>query len=154
MTAQSPTLSKTLPQSATAATNTSAAVDLSTLPAEIGADQAYAIVSSGQAPLIDIRSPMEWHQSGLPEGSVPISIHEPGFIEKLNDVLDNDKSRPFILICRTGNRSPHVVQALRQHGYSNIYEVPEGLFGSFRSPHPGWANRGLPMKPFNPYLMD
>ncbi len=153
MTAQSPTISETSSQPASSPAK-AAAIDISSLPAEITADQAYAVLQAGQAPLIDIRSPMEWYQSGLPEGATPISIHEPGFIEKLDELLGHDKSKPFMLICRTGNRSPHVVQALRQYGYSHVHEVPEGLFGSFRSPHPGWINRGLPMKPFNPYLMD
>ena len=127
---------------------------LADLPAEIGADIAFDIVQSGQAPLIDIRSPMEWFQSGVPEGATLISIHEPGFIEKLDAVLDGDKSKPFVLICRTGNRSPHIFQALTQHGYTNMFEVPEGMFGSYRSPHPGWVTRGLPVTPHNPYIMD
>ena len=145
-----PESGRTLPSSA----ENTKPLTLAELPEEITAAQAFEVLKAGEAPLVDIRSPMEWVQSGIPEGATPISIHEPGFLEKLDALLGGDKSKPFMLICRTGNRSPHIFQALKERGYSRVYEVPEGLFGSYRSPHPGWANRGLPLKPYNPYLME
>ena len=131
------------------------ALTLTDLPRELTAPQAYELQKSGQAPLIDIRSPLEWMQSGVPEGAHLISVHEPGFLDKLLELLDHDKTRPFILICRTGNRTPYVMQALEQYGFTNMYEVPEGMSGSYRTPHaPGWPGHGLPVRPYNPYLMD
>jgi rhodanese-related sulfurtransferase len=61
-------------------------------------------------PIVDIRTPSEWKETGILRGSIPIMLFdEKGkynlsvFIEKLNKAVDTKK--PFAIICRTGSRT-------------------------------------------------
>ena len=109
-------------------------------------EQAEQLSRDGEAILIDIRGPDEWAQSGLAEGALAISVHEPGFVERLNEAMGGDLSRPTMPICSTGGRSGQVVRQLRQMGYDGIIDVPEGMFGNYYGP--GWIGAGLPVKPY------
>lgn len=109
-------------------------------------EQAEQLSRDGEALLIDIRGPDEWAQSGIAETAIPISVHEPGFVEKLNEAMGGDTSRATMLICATGGRTSAVVRQLRQMGYDGIIDVPEGMFGNAYGP--GWVGAGLPVKPY------
>lgn len=61
--------------------------------------------------LVDVREPHEW-VAGHIEGAVHIPMGELG---PRQDELAAD--RPIIAVCRSGNRSGQVVQALRTAGY-------------------------------------
>jgi rhodanese-related sulfurtransferase len=52
---------------------------------------------------------------------------------------------PIGLICRTGNRTTQVQAWLARQGYTNVYNVKEGMAGSRAGP--GWIARGLPLEP-------
>jgi rhodanese-related sulfurtransferase len=40
-------------------------------------------------------------------------------------------------------RSSRLSRTLRDAGYSNVIDVPEGMLGSYAGP--GWLERGLPL---------
>jgi rhodanese-related sulfurtransferase len=117
--------------------------------ANLAAPEAYAQVEAGQLTLIDIRRPDEWRQTGVAKGAVRINMAHPqgpaGFVHQVAAEVDGDTSAPIALICRTGNRSTHMLQALRQAGFTNVYNVKEGMAGSGAGP--GWIKRGLPIDP-------
>lgn len=79
--------------------------------------------------LIDVREPSEW-DAGHIEGAVHIPMGELG---SRQDELARD--RTIIAVCRSGNRSGQVVQALRNAGYD-----AENLDGGMQA----WAAAGLP----------
>ena len=81
------------------------------LASEIDAKTAHALAQAGELTIIDIRRPVEWRKTGVPEGSVGISLQN--FYRKIRgqfpgDVLaavDGDKDRSIALICASGGRS-------------------------------------------------
>ena len=100
------------------------------------------LISKG-VPLIDIRSPIEWKETGVIEGSHLITF----FNDKGKVNLDNwyvkfnivaDKSKPFILICASGVRSKFASFILsNQFSFPKIYDASEGISG--------WLKQGQPV---------
>jgi rhodanese-related sulfurtransferase len=111
------------------------------------ADEAHRRVQTGEITLIDIRSPAEWRQTGVPQGALAITMHDPNGIEAFYRAIlaatGNDKHKPIALICATGNRSRWAQEYLANRGFTNIENVGEGLYGN--GIHPGWLRRGLPL---------
>ena len=96
--------------------------------------------------LLDIRTPMEWSRSGVPEGAVPLSIQRQDFPQALLELVDGDLSRPIALICATGSRSAMLQRYLQGQGYQQVSDVSEGMMGNRMAP--GWLRRGLPVTPY------
>ena len=116
----------------------------------IHADEAYALVVNGKLTLIDVRSPQEWQKSEIPEGSLAITMHDPGGKEAFRDAVlkavGGDKKRPIALICAVGGRSSWAQRYLKSEGFKTVFDVSEGMFGRGKS-MPGWLKRGLPTEP-------
>lgn len=74
-------------------------------------------------PIVDIRTLPEWVETGLIQGAIPIMFfNEQGgyninaFLTELNKKVDTTK--PFAIICRTGNRTKILGSYLAQNlGY-------------------------------------
>ncbi len=118
------------------------------LDATITAPDAMSAVEAGKVVLVDIRSRGEWVETGLAQPALPISMHEPGFLQHLLTALGNDRSRPVALICATGGRTRYLQNELRKLGFTNVTDVSEGMMGSPAGP--GWLRRGMAVKPFKP----
>ena len=105
------------------------------------------LISQG-VPIIDIRRPDEWRQTGVVKGSHLITFFDKrgnynvrAWLDKLAPIAGKDD--PFILICRTGNRTGTVSRFLDQKlGYSKVYNVQKGITD--------WIAKGKPVvKPGN-----
>ncbi|MBK1721466.1 rhodanese-like domain-containing protein [Thiocystis violacea] len=111
-------------------------------------EEALAKAQAGEITLIDIRTPPEWRQTGVAPVAQRIDMADPkgpsAFLSKLLDSVGGDKSAPIALICRTGNRSTYLQEQLQSVGFTNVYNVPEGMAGSKAGP--GWIRRGLPIQ--------
>lgn len=99
---------------------------------------------AGQLFLVDIRRPSEWEQTGVAKHASKISMHQSGFLDHIAALTGGDKSAPVALICARGNRSTHMINLLEKNGYSNVFNVKEGMFGSPEGA--GWLAKGLPLK--------
>ena len=53
---------------------------------------AHEKAAADQLVLIDIRSPKEWRDTGIGASATPISMHLPGFIEKVAKATGGDTS--------------------------------------------------------------
>lgn len=108
--------------------------------------QAHGAAQAGERMLIDVRSPSEWRQTGLPQDAETVTIHHPGggkgFLSDILAVVENDLGAPIALICATGVRSKRAQQFLEAQGFSNVVSVKGGMFGSKHAD--GWTNSGLP----------
>ena len=93
--------------------------------------------------LIDVRSRPEWVETGVAKDAWPISMHEPGFEQRLFAARDFSGEKPIALICATGGRSGRLLSALKRAGYAGFIDVSEGMLGSPTGP--GWIARGLPV---------
>lgn len=114
----------------------------------LAAPDAYAQAAAGKLTLIDIRRPEEWRQTGVARGALQINMAHPqgtpGFVQQVAAEVGGDRSAPIGLICRTGNRTTQMQHALREAGFTRVYNIKEGMAGS--SAGPGWLARGLPVE--------
>lgn len=91
--------------------------------------------------LVDIRLPEEWQQTGVIKDSKPLTLFEkngsvaPNFLADLQKIVPANK--PVALICRTGNRTRAGSEMLAQAGYSQVYNVTNGITG--------WIKEGKPV---------
>jgi rhodanese-related sulfurtransferase len=115
---------------------------------DLAAPDAAAAADAGKITLIDIRTPPEWKQTGVAKGARLVNmVHPqgaPGFVSALLEQINGDRSTPIALICRTGNRTTQVQRYLQSQGFTQVYNVKEGMAGSAAGP--GWIKRGLPVE--------
>jgi rhodanese-related sulfurtransferase len=90
------------------------------------------MLESGIMKIIDIRTEMEWRQTGIVPGSHTITFFDDfgnydvdKFLEEYHKIAD--KETLVGLICRTGSRTRMVTNFLRQNGY-NAVNLDGGVF--------------------------
>ncbi|WP_327370376.1 rhodanese-like domain-containing protein [Streptomyces sp. NBC_01217] len=88
--------------------------------------------SGGDAVLLDVREPHEWQA-----GHAPRAVHLPlSALVAGAGLPANARSRPLIVICRSGNRSRQAADVLTARG-SEAADVIGGM--------KDWAGEGLPV---------
>ncbi len=109
--------------------------------------QAWSKVERGEAVLVDVRTPAEWQQTGVPREAKRVTLNDPrgaaGFVAGVMKAVRGDNRVPVAVICRSGNRSARAAAILDKAGFKTVYNVTEGVVG--KSAESGWAARGLPM---------
>lgn len=99
--------------------------------AAIDVDEAKRRLDAGEALLVDVREPDEWHA-----GHVAGATHIPlGTIASRAATLPTDYE--ILVICRTGNRSAMAQEQLERAGLTNVANVAGGVTA--------WAERGYPV---------
>lgn len=129
-----------------------AALFLSACLAEAGpalsARDARDQVQAGTITLIDVRTPGEWRQTGVPAGATLIDMNNTqgpqGFVDAVLSRVKGDRNAPIALICRSGNRSALMQNTLEEQGFTRVYNIREGMGGSATGP--GWIKQGLPLE--------
>ena len=115
---------------------------------DLSAPEAADAVQAGKITLIDIRTPPEWKQTGVAKGAKLVNMLHPlgasGFVNQLLSEVQGNKNAPIALICRTGNRTTQIQRFLQGQGFTQVYNVKEGMAGSGAGP--GWLKRGLPVE--------
>lgn len=113
-----------------------------------------ALENDGDAVLVDVRTPQEWLEVGIPDLSPldrevvldPLQTHlgpNPDFLAALTEAgLAPGDGRPVIFVCRSGGRSVAAAQLATSAGFGPAYNVVEGFEGHAG---PGWAAQGLPV---------
>lgn len=84
--------------------------------------------------VIDIRTPPEWKETGvIPTSETIMFFNEKGaydvqsWLEEFSKYV-KDTNQPFVLICRSGNRTGTVGNFLSNNlGYKNIYHLQHGI---------------------------
>ena len=109
--------------------------------------EAHDQAKAGTLTLIDIRTPAEWRETGVPDGAIRITLPGPqgadSFAAAALAHSHGDHEAPIALICRSGNRSTFLQQQLEARGFTHVYNVQEGVAGGAAGP--GWIKRGLPI---------
>ncbi len=106
--------------------------------------QAFDAIANDSLVLVDIRTPDEWAETGIPESATPIDMTASDFVPKLKQVLAGNEGRTVGFICRTGNRSNYLTGVLEKAGLTGIVDVTGGVAGNGKVM--GWIAEGLPMK--------
>lgn len=114
--------------------------------ADILPDRAQEMVKRGEVLLVDVRTPAEWTETGIPTGAVTIDVTQgaEGFGAAVLKTVNGDRARPLAVICRSGHRSARAQAILQSQGFSRVINVKEGVSGGAEGP--GWKARGLPMQ--------
>jgi rhodanese-related sulfurtransferase len=104
---------------------------------------------------LDCRSEMEYLFVGHPVGALHVPWNDGadwsvnrGFVEQVQN-LAAAKSRPIVLICRSGNRSQEAGEELERAGFTRVYNIQHGFEGELdelqhRNTRAGWRFEGLP----------
>lgn len=82
------------------------------------AKQAWPMIQSGVL-LVDVRSEEEFAQGHL-DGAINIEWDQ---TDALVAVIGDDKQRPVVFYCRSGNRVGKSIAVLETRGYTNIFNA-------------------------------
>jgi rhodanese-related sulfurtransferase len=116
--------------------------------------QAWDLVSKGEAVLVDVRSAEERKFVGHVPGSIHVAwatgtslTRNPRFVRELE--AKTGKDAVVLLLCRSGKRSALAAEAAVKAGFTRVFNVLEGFEGELnerqqRGTADGWRFRGLP----------
>ena len=89
-------------------------------------------IIDSKIPIVDIRTPPEWVETGIVKGAITIMFfNEKGgynvrdFLTKLNQKVDTTK--PFALICRTGGRTAMLSDFLSKELNYDVINLKGGM---------------------------
>jgi rhodanese-related sulfurtransferase len=115
----------------TASTTETTAMNLVRVPAT----EAAALLDAPPADLVvlDVRTPEEFAEGHL-EGAELLDFYRADFADQLAAL---DRGVPYLLYCRSGNRSGQALEMMRQLGFEDVTEVEGGVIS--------WSQEGLPL---------
>jgi rhodanese-related sulfurtransferase len=106
---------------------------------------------------LDVRMEIESLYVGRPPGVVHVAWYEypdlsadpEAFAAAVEREVNGDKTRPLLLICRSGKRTQDAGAALEAAGFADVSHVVHGFEGDLdddfkRSSLNGWRFEGLP----------
>src|ERR1700761_950569 len=70
--------------------------------------------------LIDVREDFEYEMSNLGGLLIPLG----GILIEASKI---DKTKPAVIMCRSGKRSAAAIMQLEQQGYTNLYNLAGGI---------------------------
>jgi phage shock protein E len=73
--------------------------------------------------VLDVRTPEEFATGHL-AGAVNLDYQAAGFPDELGAL---DREVPYLLYCRSGNRSAQVREMMRGLGFTDVYEIDGGI---------------------------
>lgn len=120
-----------------------AGVEAQTALPSLSVREALEGAKSGRLVLVDIRTPEEWADTGVPEGAIRLDMTGSAFEVRLAALKLDHPGKPIALICRTANRSSEVQKKLAARGWRELVNVRGGLLGN--PGDKGWLAEGLPV---------
>ncbi len=97
-------------------------------------EEAIRLTNNADALLLDIREQAEFAKDGRVKSSKHISLRE--LKNKLGSI-ETYKTKPVVVMCRSGNRSKTACAQLRKNGFEEVYNLKGGIIG--------WKNGSLPV---------
>jgi rhodanese-related sulfurtransferase len=79
---------------------------------------------------IDVREPSEWEEGVIP-GALKISLGD--IPEKYNEL---DKSKNYVLVCRSGGRSNRAAHFLLENGFEKVTNFQGGMLDWYDNDYP------------------
>ena len=83
--------------------------------------------------VLDVRTPEEFDEAHI-EGAVLVDFYDPDFVQQLGEL---DPDVPYLLYCRSGNRSGQTTAIMEQLGFVDVADVDGGIVA--------WGDAGLPL---------
>lgn len=99
----------------------------------IDSKEAYGMIKvDSNIAILDVRTAKEF-ADGHVAGAVNIDVNQADFAQKIDQL---DRSKTYIVYCRSGRRSSKAVSIMASKGFKNLYNVSDGFLG--------WNKNGLP----------
>ncbi|HIP35752.1 MAG TPA: rhodanese-like domain-containing protein [Crocinitomix sp.] len=73
--------------------------------------------------VIDVRTPEEVAEGKIPN-AVNMNVFDPNFV---NQIQDLDKSKPYVMVCRSGARSGQACMHMLGAGFEKVYNLQGGM---------------------------
>jgi len=83
--------------------------------------------------VLDVRTADEFAEGHI-EGAVMLDFYDPDFAAQIAEL---DPDVPYLLYCRSGNRSGQTTEIMDQLGFTDVADVDGGILA--------WADAGLPV---------
>ncbi len=83
--------------------------------------------------ILDVRTPEEFAEAHV-DGAVMLDFYRADFADELAKL---DRDVPYVLYCRSGNRSGQTLALMRDLGFSSVQDVDGGIVS--------WVEAGLPI---------
>ncbi len=101
----------------------------------VSAEDAAGIIASPPEDLVilDVRTPEEFAEGHI-EGAIMLDFYRDDFADELAKL---DPSVPYVLYCRSGNRSGQTISLMEGLGFADVADVDGGIGG--------WLGAGLPV---------
>lgn len=100
--------------------------------AELSHEYPSQKILDSKIPIVDIRTPGEWIETGLTKDAIPLMFFDERgahdiktFLTELNKKVDTTK--PFAIICRTGSRTKIVGEFLSKEMNYNVINLKGGM---------------------------
>lgn len=90
---------------------------------DAGNDEFRDMLNKPETILLDTRTPEEFRGGHIP-GAKLVDLFDRELQNKLGQM---DKSKTYLLYCRSGNRSAQLCKAMSKMGYSNLYNLKHGI---------------------------
>ena len=101
----------------------------------IDSKEAYGLIKAdSNITILDVRTAKEF-ADGHVAGAVNIDVNQTDFAQKIDQL---DRSKTYIVYCRSGRRSRKAVGIMAAKGFKNLYNVSDGFVG--------WNKNGLPFE--------
>ena len=101
----------------------------------IDSKEAYRLIKAdANIAILDVRTAKEF-ADGHVAGAFNIDVNQADFTQKIDEL---DRSKTYIVYCRSGRRSSKAVCIMSAKGFKNLYNVSDGFVG--------WNKNGLPFE--------
>ncbi len=83
--------------------------------------------------ILDVRTPREF-KGGHIEKAILLDYYSKTYTEELKRL---DKTKTYLIYCRTGNRTGKTLKMIKNMGFSCVYNMAKGI--------KGWRSKGFPV---------
>jgi rhodanese-related sulfurtransferase len=91
-----------------------------------GTDFLATYQTTAGATMLDVRTPREF-VAGHIQGATDVDFENPNFSSEIEKL---DKTKPYFVYCRSGNRSGQAVAVMKKQGFQKIIELRGGIVGN------------------------
>ncbi|HLO13099.1 MAG TPA: rhodanese-like domain-containing protein [Pseudoneobacillus sp.] len=87
----------------------------------ITSKEAKELIDNQKVVILDVRTPEEFQEGHIPDATL-LPLQE---LEARMNELEKDET--YLVVCRSGNRSSQASDMLAKNGFTNIYNITEGM---------------------------
>ncbi|NNL43677.1 MAG: rhodanese-like domain-containing protein [Desulfobacterales bacterium] len=106
---------------------------LNTISPKMAADLIAKHKNNSDFIILDVRTPREF-RNGHIEEAILLDFYSKTYTDELNRL---DKSKTYLIYCRSGNRSGKTLDLIKNMGFNQVYNMDKGIRG--------WLSMGFPV---------